>query len=36
MEPKGEEVGESQVVAVSGLAELTGKLSVDSDPKVAL
>lgn len=35
-EPKGEKVGESQVVAVSGLAELTGKLSIDSDPKVAL
>jgi len=36
MEPKGEEVGESQVLAVSGLADLTKKLSIDSGPKVAL
>uniref|UniRef100_A0A7C9DNL6 YTH domain-containing family protein n=2 Tax=Opuntia streptacantha TaxID=393608 RepID=A0A7C9DNL6_OPUST len=36
MELKGEEGGESQVLAVSGLADLTKKLSIDSGPEVAL
>lgn len=35
-ESKGEEPGKSQSAAVSSLSELTKKLSLDSDPKVAL